>query len=160
MTEVVYERVVTVDEKHSHGAEVHARRGWVKRRQPFVGLSGAMLAVMVMQGEPMVTVTPEAADAIRDVLHKNGWPTHGLRFGLRDGGCSGYSYMLDFEEAPDEDDLIHEQHGVRVFIHPLHVPFVQGSTISWKSDLWESGFRVENPNATRLCGCGESFAVS
>jgi iron-sulfur cluster assembly protein len=107
----------------------------------------------------LITVTGEAARQIQDVLTRHGWQGYGLRFGLRDGGCSGYTYLLDFEAAPEAEDLVHEEHGVRVFIHPMHLPFVMGSTIGWKGDLWEKGFQVDNPNVKRLCGCGESFDV-
>ena len=105
----------------------------------------------------MVEITERAADEIRKVVVKQGLPeSSGLRFGLRDGGCSGYFYLLDFEKAPDEDDIVHEQNGVRVFIHPLHAPFLSGSVITWREAILETGFHVENPNVSRACGCGES----
>ncbi len=104
----------------------------------------------------MVTVTHEAATQIKRMLREQGWESRGLRFGLKDGGCSGYTYLLDFEEAPEADDHVLEEHGVRVFVHPLHVPFVQGSVIGWRDDLMETGIRVDNPNVKRACGCGTS----
>jgi iron-sulfur cluster assembly protein len=109
--------------------------------------------------ERVITVTETAARQIQTVLLEHSWNGYGLRFGLQDGGCSGYTYLLDFEEKPDEDDLVHEEHGVKVFIHPLHVPFVQGSVLSYKDELFEAGFHIENPNVKRSCGCGESFDV-
>ena len=107
----------------------------------------------------VVTVTPEAASRIRDVLRENEWPGYGLRFGLQDGGCSGYTYLLDFEEKPEDEDLILEEQGIKVFVHPLHVPFVQGTVIHYKVGKFEEGFDIQNPNAKRHCGCGESFDV-
>ena len=80
----------------------------------------------------MIQVTEEAAVEIKRVLDEHGWQGYGLRFGLTDGGCSGYTYLLDFEAVPDEDDIVVEAYGVRVFVHPLHVPFIHGSTILWK----------------------------
>ncbi len=109
--------------------------------------------------EPMVAVTEAAARHIQRVLSEKNWPGYGLRFGLQDGGCSGYTYLLDFEAKPDEEDLIHEEKGVKVFIHPMHVPFVQGSVIHYKEEKFQEGFDVQNPNAKRFCGCGESFSV-
>jgi iron-sulfur cluster assembly protein len=111
--------------------------------------------------EVPVTVTEAAAVRIREVLAENGWVGggYGLRFGLQDGGCSGYTYLLDFEEAPSEDDLVVESNGVRVFIHPLHLPLVEGSVLDWKIERFEEGFDVQNPHAKRFCGCGESFDV-
>lgn len=110
--------------------------------------------------EPLIRLTEAAARRVHAVLAEHGWKDHGLRFGLQDGGCSGYSYMLDFEERPEDEDLVHEEHGVRVFIHPLHVPFVQGTVLDWKEGQFESGFDIQNPHASRHCGCGESFDVS
>ena len=110
--------------------------------------------------EHPVTLTERAALQVKSILEEHQWsPEYGLRFGLQDGGCSGYTYLLDFEEKPDEDDIVDEQHGVRVFIHPLHVSFVDGTVIDWKGDLFEEGFHIENPHAKRHCGCGESFDV-
>ena len=106
-----------------------------------------------------VLVTEEAARQIRSVLDEHGWVGHGLRFGLQDGGCSGYSYLLDFEEKPEEDDIVVETHGVRVFISPLHLAFVEGATIDYKREKFEEGFDIQNPHAKRFCGCGESFDV-
>lgn len=103
-----------------------------------------------------MTITPEAADQIKRMLTQQGWEGYGLRFGLKDGGCSGYAYELDFEAAPEADDLVHEEHGVKVFIHPMHLPFVQGTVIGWRDDLMESGIDIENPNVKRACGCGSS----
>jgi iron-sulfur cluster assembly protein len=105
----------------------------------------------------MIDLHPEAAEQIKVIGQREGFPeSFGLRFGLKDGGCSGYFYLLDFEQQPDDDDMVHEEFGVRVFIHPLHLPFLAGSTIKYKSDLFESGFYVDNPNVERACGCGES----
>jgi iron-sulfur cluster assembly accessory protein len=106
-----------------------------------------------------ITLTDEAAAKIREVMTENEWHNAGLRFGLQDGGCSGYTYQIDFEEAPEEDDLVVEQHGVRVFIHPLHLPFLEGATIGYKRERFQEGFDIVNPHAKRFCGCGESFDV-
>ncbi len=107
----------------------------------------------------MITVTETAASQIKRVAEQKGWSDAGLRFGLKDGGCSGYAYLIEFEEKADAEDLVHEQHGARVFIHPMHLVFVEGSTIDWKIDPFTSQFEVTNPQAKRFCGCGESFDV-
>jgi iron-sulfur cluster assembly protein len=107
-----------------------------------------------------ITVTEAAAAQIRRVLEQQSWgPDHGLRFGLKDGGCSGYTYQIDFEAAPAQDDIIHEEHGIKVFISPLHLPFVDGTVLDWKRGSFEEGFDIQNPQAKRHCGCGESFDV-
>jgi iron-sulfur cluster assembly protein len=111
-------------------------------------------------GEAVVTITESAAGHIRRMIEKRGAPgAAGLRFGLQDGGCSGYTYLIDIEPKPDDDDLVAEQHGVRVFVHPLHAPFIAGTVIDFKSGTFEAGLDIQNPHAKRHCGCGESFEV-
>ena len=105
----------------------------------------------------MITVTPEAATHMRRMLEKKSWETYGLRFGIRDGGCSGFSYILEFQPEPTDADTVIEQHGVRVFVDPEHQVHVQGSVIAWKDEIMETGFDIRNPNAKRACGCGSSF---
>lgn len=105
-----------------------------------------------------ISITPSAAARIREVVAEG--RGQGLRFGLTDGGCSGYTYLLDFETSPDEDDLIFEEEGARVFVHPMHLPLVNGSVIEFLRGDFQTGFQIQNPNAKRICGCGESFDVS
>lgn len=107
----------------------------------------------------MLSVTDKAAERIREVVRSNEGHYGGLRVGLQDAGCSGYSYLLAFEGSPDEEDLVIEQGGARVFVHPLHVPFLAGSALDWEESGVQSGFKLENPNVRRVCGCGESFDV-
>jgi len=105
----------------------------------------------------MIQVTPEAAVQMKAMLEKKSWQGYGLRFGVRDGGCSGYSYVLEFQEAPTAEDEVVEMHGVKVFIAPTDKPHLQGSVIRWKDEIMETGFDIDNPNAKRSCGCGSSF---
>lgn len=105
-----------------------------------------------------ITLTESAAARIREVVAEG--RGLGLRFGLTDGGCSGYTYLLDFERAPDEDDVVFEAFGARVYVHPMHLPLLQGSVIEFLDGDFQTGFRIENPNARRVCGCGDSFDVA
>ena len=107
----------------------------------------------------MLKVTDEAAARIRAVVSEKAGELAGLRVGLQDGGCSGYTYLLAFERAADADDLIIEADGARVFVHPLHVPFLDGSVLQWSEDKFQAGFTLDNPNVKRKCGCGVSFDV-
>lgn len=107
----------------------------------------------------MLKVTESAAQRIREVLAERSEQFAGLRVGLKDGGCSGYTYLVDFEDKPDEDDMIIELDGAKVFVHPLHAPFLAGSVLTWAGDRFQAGFQLENPNVKRMCGCGESFDV-
>ncbi|MEM6928923.1 MAG: iron-sulfur cluster assembly accessory protein [Myxococcota bacterium] len=107
----------------------------------------------------MIEMTDRAAERIREVTHGHEAGYQGLRVGLQDGGCSGYAYQLEFEATPEDDDLVFEHAGAKVFVHPLHLPFLQGSVLTWNDSALVSGFTLENPNVKRVCGCGESFDV-
>lgn len=107
----------------------------------------------------MVRLTERAVDRIQQVLREKSGQFAGLRVGLQDGGCSGYTYLLEFEKTPDDDDMVFEQDGAKVFVHPLHLPYLAGSALDWTDGELQSGFRLDNPNVKRMCGCGESFDV-
>lgn len=106
----------------------------------------------------MIALSSRAAERIREVVAEGRGV--GLRFGLTDGGCSGYTYLLEFETVLDEDDLVFDTEGAKVYVHPMHLPFVQGSRIDYLDGDFQTGFKIENPNAARICGCGESFDVA
>lgn len=122
-----------------------------------------MGALDVLQQQPTatgtVTVTEPAAVAIQKYLVDNDAPAgSGLRIGVRGGGCSGLSYFLDAENAARDNDLVIDApHGVKVFIDPKSLLFLQGSTLDYVKGLMESGFKFINPKAGKGCGCGESF---
>jgi iron-sulfur cluster assembly protein len=107
----------------------------------------------------MLSLTPKAVEHIRKVVGEHPGRYGGLRVGLQDGGCSGYTYLLEFEAAPDDDDLVIEEGGAKVFVHPLHLPYIAGSAVDWSDGELQSGFKLENPNVKRVCGCGDSFDV-
>ena len=104
----------------------------------------------------MVTLTDTAVQNIRRLQTEFEMPGYGLRFGLRGGGCSGYKYVLELEEGPEEADEIFDFDGVRVFLNPDHKEKLTGAVIDWEDSLMGSGFKIDNPNAKRPCGCGES----
>lgn len=106
----------------------------------------------------MIALTERAATRINQVVAEG--RGLGLRFGLTDGGCSGYTYLLEFETELDEDDLVFEKNGAKVFVHPMHLPFIQGSEVDYLEGDFQTGFKIENPQAARICGCGESFDVA
>jgi len=107
----------------------------------------------------MIDVSENAAKRICEVVQAGSADVRGLRVGLQDGGCSGYTYLLDFEASPEDEDHVIEAFGATVYMHPLHVPFLMGSTLRFAEEEFQSGFHVDNPNVKRLCGCGESFDV-
>jgi iron-sulfur cluster assembly protein len=107
----------------------------------------------------MVKLTERAVARIQEVVTTGPGQFAGLRVGLTDGGCSGYTYLMEFEGSPEDDDLVFEQGGAKVFVHPLHLPYIAGSALDWAEGDLQSGFQLENPNVKRVCGCGESFDV-
>src|SRR5512140_3247503 len=93
----------------------------------------------------MIHVTQKAAARIRQVMEKENL-TGGLRVGVQGGGCSGLSYVVRFEAEPRPQDNVYESDGVRVFVDPRSLQFLDGMTLDWKQDLLQQGFVFENPN--------------
>lgn len=106
-----------------------------------------------------IELTQHAADRVRAIMAaENVTETHGVRVGVKSGGCSGLSYLLEIDE-PGEKDRVFESLGVRVFCDPKSYLFINGVVVNFDDDILNGGFRFENPNAQRSCGCGTSFAV-
>jgi iron-sulfur cluster assembly accessory protein len=108
----------------------------------------------------MLRISDAAAERIKHVVTSESEGYVGLRVGLKDGGCSGYAYELGFERSPEDDDMVFEHEGAKVFVHPLHLPYLAGSVLRWHDEDFQAGFVLDNPNVSQVCGCGESFAVS
>jgi iron-sulfur cluster assembly protein len=108
----------------------------------------------------LVSLTERAASKIRDLqaLEPEG-EAQVLRVAIEGGGCSGFQYGLGFDRGAQEGDEELDLHGVRVVIDPFSAPYLAGSTIDFLDGLEESGFKIDNPNATASCGCGHSFQV-
>jgi len=82
-----------------------------------------------------------------------------LRIGVKGGGCSGFSYLLDLTETQKETDDVFEQHGIKIIIDPKSLLYLAGVTVDFKDEIMGRGFVFNNPNATSNCGCGSSFSV-
>lgn len=82
-----------------------------------------------------------------------------LRVGVKGGGCSGFSYVLDLTENQKESDEVFEQHGIRIICDPKSLLYLNGTIIDFKDEIMGRGFVFTNPNASSTCGCGSSFAV-
>lgn len=106
----------------------------------------------------MITVTPKAVAKIREQFAKHG-VQGGLRLGVLGGGCSGLSYLFKFDPKPRTTDQVFEFNGVKVFVDPKSMVYLDGMTLDWKDSLIHSGFEFENPNAKKSCGCGTSFTA-
>lgn len=105
-----------------------------------------------------VTLTPEAAAAVMDLMAKRNLEGYGLRVFISGGGCSGFQYGMALENNFRETDLVSEQHGVKVVVDEVSINYLVGATVDYVQDnLMGSGFKIENPNAVSSCGCGSSF---
>ena len=106
----------------------------------------------------MITITENAADHIRKFLTKRG-KGEGIRIGVKTSGCSGMAYTLEFVDEIQPEDQVFEQNGVKVFIDPKSMVYLDGTQVDLAKEGWQEGLKFENPNATESCGCGESFHV-
>ena len=106
----------------------------------------------------MITLTDEAAAKVKDLIEAEGEPELALRVAVRPGGCSGFSYEMFFDTDVAADDITNDDGGVRVVVDPSSAPLLKGATLDFKDGLQGAGFSINNPNATRSCGCGQSFS--
>jgi iron-sulfur cluster assembly protein len=107
-----------------------------------------------------VTLTPAAAARVRNLLSERNLPEHALRVFVSGGGCSGMQYGMALEGQPREDDLRIHSDGIEVVIDPVSIGYLGGATIDYVDDLMGGGFKIDNPNATAACSCGQSFRTS
>jgi|SRR5580765_2265124 len=142
-----------------------------KTAMPVTGAAGAPATGAPATGAPGpgatakpgrgVQVTERAAKEIQRVIHDHGLvPTSWVRIGAKGGGCSGFTYVLDFDpNGPTEFDLAFEQHGVKVVIDKKSEFFMGGTILDFNDGLLDRGFVFKNPAATGTCGCGTSFSA-
>ncbi|MFW2541901.1 HesB/IscA family protein [Primorskyibacter sp. 2E107] len=111
--------------------------------------------MFAIPGQTPVTLTDTAVAQIRKLMERQS--RHGLRIGLKKGGCAGMEYTMDYVDAAEPHDEVIEQDGARVMIAPTAQMFLFGTEIDYETSLLESGFRFRNPNVEDACGCGESI---
>ena len=115
---------------------------------------------MAASAYKVVSLTDAAAERVRDIMSGTDQTPYGLRVGVRNGGCAGMAYTMEFAEAPNPSDEVVEDKGVRILIDPKAVLFLLGTRMDFKVDKLSSQFVFENPNQTSACGCGESVAIT
>lgn len=105
-----------------------------------------------------VTLTPRAAQYVTNFIAKRGKGV-GLRLGVRTTGCSGLAYKLEYADATEPEDTEFESNGVRIFIDPKSLAYLDGTELDFVREGLNEGFKFNNPRERDRCGCGESFRV-
>jgi iron-sulfur cluster assembly protein len=108
---------------------------------------------------PAIQVTPKAVSKIREAFAREGVQEGGLRLGVLGGGCSGLSYQFKYDARQRPTDNVFEFDGIKVFVDPKSMLYLDGMTLDYKESLMYSGFSFDNPHATKTCGCGTSFSA-
>ena len=108
-----------------------------------------------------ISLTETAAKEVKRIIEEQSLPAGQtrLRVGVRGGGCSGFSYLLDLTESRKDTDEVFVQHGIRLIVDPKSLLYLSGVTVDFKDEVMGRGFVFNNPNATSSCGCGSSFSA-
>ena len=106
----------------------------------------------------MITLTEQATTKVYELIHQEDEEGLALRVAVRPGGCSGFSYEMYFDTEMADDDVEGAFGDIRVVVDPSSAQLLEGATLDYKDGLNEAGFSIDNPNAQRTCGCGQSFS--
>jgi iron-sulfur cluster assembly accessory protein len=106
----------------------------------------------------VITLTDNASLKVKELIAQEGQDGLMLRVAVRPGGCSGFSYEMFFDTEKDNEDLVDETAGVPVVVDPSSAQLLTGATLDYKDGLQGAGFAIDNPNAQKTCGCGQSFS--
>jgi iron-sulfur cluster assembly protein/iron-sulfur cluster insertion protein len=106
----------------------------------------------------MIALTDSATTKVRELLVAEGQPELFLRVAVRPGGCSGLSYEMYFDTERSDDDVVESYGDVQVVVDPASAQHLAGASLDYKDGLQDAGFTINNPNAQRTCGCGQSFS--
>lgn len=106
-----------------------------------------------------ITLTDRAASRVKDIMAKSDTPKIGIRLGVKNGGCAGMEYTMDYADEKQPLDEVVEDKGVTILIEAKAVLFLLGTEMDWEEDKLSAGFRFNNPNQTDACGCGESVTI-
>ncbi len=105
-----------------------------------------------------ITLTESAASRVKTFLESRGSGV-GLRLSVKTTGCSGMAYVIEYADEIEEDDVIFEDHGVKVFVNPGSLVYLDGTELDYAKEGLNEGFKFNNPNVKDECGCGESFNI-
>jgi iron-sulfur cluster assembly accessory protein len=116
------------------------------------------LATTAATEDTVITLTDNASSKVKELIAQEGEVGLMLRVAVRPGGCSGFSYEMFFDSETDGDDVVADQGGVNVVVDPSSAQLLTGATLDYKDGLQGAGFAIDNPNAQKTCGCGQSFS--
>jgi iron-sulfur cluster assembly protein len=108
---------------------------------------------------PIVTLTPNAIKEVKRLQAAQGLEGAALRLGVKGGGCSGLSYTVNFDTEVGPHDQVYDVDDIRVIVDMKSAIYLQGTQLDYQTDLLSGQFKFQNPNATKSCGCGESFSA-
>jgi iron-sulfur cluster assembly protein len=112
------------------------------------------------QPKALISLTPAAIDNAKSALAKRGTPDSAVRLGIKGGGCSGFSYVIEFDDNPPRDrDRVFEFDGVKIFVDKKSLIYLSGSVLDFEKSMMRQGFKFRNPHEASSCGCGTSFTV-
>ena len=109
--------------------------------------------------EPKIELTARAVEMAKKAMMRREGATAGLRLGVRGGGCSGASYVIEFAEKIRDRDKVFDFDGLKVIVDPKSLIYLRGTVLDYEVKLMSHGFKFENPNEKKGCGCGESFGI-
>ena len=115
---------------------------------------------MALPSFKVLSLTDAAANRVKDIIAKAERPILGVRVGVKNGGCAGMSYTMEYAEEPKPGEDVVEDKGVKVFVDPKAVLFLLGTEMDFQTTKLSSQFVFNNPNQTSACGCGESVAIT
>lgn len=107
----------------------------------------------------IITVTPKAAEKIKEFMAEESEHPEYLRVYVQGGGCSGLSYGMGFEKKAEEDDMVIEESGIKLLVDGYSIDHLKGANVDYIESLMGSGFKINNPNVTKSCSCGSSFST-
>ncbi len=124
----------------------------------YARLSSKMKKEKLYGSSEVITLTESATSKVDELVNDEGEEGLALRVAVRPGGCSGFSYEMYFDSDIAEDDETADFGSIRVVVDPSSSMLLQGATLDYKDGLDQSGFSIDNPNAQKTCGCGQSFS--
>lgn len=107
-----------------------------------------------------ITLTEAAAERMKEIMAASGGKYIGVRIGVKNGGCAGMEYTMEYAENQQRLDEVVEDRGVKILIDPKAILFLLGTEMDFTTEKFSSGFRFNNPNQTDACGCGESVSIT